>query len=313
MPLHPGRPAGERPMSVNPSWGPRTRSGDDPGAAQAPAAGRAHGPVDGVPAGARRADAGRQRPAEPGHLRHHVDGARGRGADDGVPRQEHDRQGRVPAHRRTGAALRGDARRPVARARPVEGRGLFDHRFQRGVHAGRAGHEAALGAAQRRPLPLAGGPSQPGDGHQRPGVLGQVLHLLGGGTPAGADGGRPFPPRPGGGRGAVRREHHRRRRHPRLHLRRVLRAGRRAVRGPGRPPGAHGPGRPGARRRGVGGDGRAVPRRGPGVGLPSGPGGVGQHLRAQVRAGVPGGGLGAVAGRGGAARGAGVPGELPGR
>ena len=75
-------------------------------------------PGDRLSARARRADARRQLPAEPGHLRHHVDGAAGRRADGGVPRQEHDRQGRVPAHRRAGAALRGDARRPVERPGP---------------------------------------------------------------------------------------------------------------------------------------------------------------------------------------------------
>ena len=44
-----------------------------------------------------------------------------------------------------------------------------------------------------------------------------------------------------------------------------------------------------------GGDGGAVPGRGPGVGLPAPPGVVHQHLRAQVRTGLPGRRLGAVA------------------
>ncbi|CAK7288328.1 hypothetical protein SGPA1_60230 [Streptomyces misionensis JCM 4497] len=228
-----------------------------------------------------------------------------------MPRQEHDRQGRVPAHRRAGAALRGDARRPVERTGSLGGRGLFDHRVQRGVHARRDGAQAALGAAQRRPVP--GRPPQYRDGRQRPGVLGEVLQLLGGGGPAGAHGGRALPPGPAGGGRIVRREHHRGRRHPRFDLRRLLRAHRRPVRGPGRAPGAHRPGHPGACRRCLRRDGGAVPGRGPGLGLPAAARGLHQHLRAQVRAGVPGRRLGAVAGRRGAARGPGLPGQLPGR
>src|SRR5690606_28511288 len=258
--------------------------GHDPGAAQAPDARPAHGARDGVPAGARRADAGRQRPAEPGHLRHHLDGAGGRPPDGRVPRQEHDRQGRVPAHRRAGAALRGDARRPVERARPLGGRRLFDDRFERGVHARRDGDEAALGQTQRRPVPVPGRPAEPRDGRQRPGLLGEVLHLLGGGGPAGAHGGRPVPPGPAGRGRAVRREHHRGGRHPGVHLRRVLRTDRGPVRRAGRTPGTHRPRHPGARRRGVGRHGRALRRRGPGVGLPPPARVVHQHLRAQVRA-----------------------------
>ena len=58
--------------------------------------------------------------------------------------------------------------------------GLFDDRFQRGVHARRDGAQAALGAA-RTPDRLSGGrPAEPGDGRQRPGLLGEVLQLLGG-------------------------------------------------------------------------------------------------------------------------------------
>ena len=64
---------------------------------------------------------------------------------------------------------------------------------------------------------------------------------------------------------------------------------------------------------GVRRDDRALPRRGPGLGLPAAARGLDQHLGAQVRAGLPGRRLGAVAGRGRAARGAGLPGELPRR
>ena len=152
-----------------------------------------------------------------------------------------------------------------------------------------AGHgaQAALGEAQRGPLPLARGPAQPRHGRQRAGLLGEVLQLLGGRGAPSAHGGRPLPPRPAGRRRALRREHHRGRRGARLDLRRVLRADRRALRGAGRPPGAYGSGHPRPRRRRVRGDGRALPRRGPGVGLPAAPGVLHQHLGAQVRAGLP--------------------------
>ena len=59
-------------------------------------------------------------------------------------------------------------------------------------------------------------------GVERPGVLGQVLPLLGRGAAAGADGGRALPPRGRRGRRAMRREHDRRRRDPRLDVRRKL-------------------------------------------------------------------------------------------
>ena len=85
-------------------------------------------------------------------------------ADGGVPGQEHDRQGRVPAHRRAGAALCGDARRPVARPRPVGRHGLFHHRVERGLHARRDGPQAALDAgrpAEPSTGPLSGRPPGP--------------------------------------------------------------------------------------------------------------------------------------------------------
>ena len=81
------------------------------------------------------------------------------GADGGVPRQEHDRQGRVPADRGAGerAAWRCSANlwhAPDARG----GRRLLDHRLQRGVHARRAGAQAALGSRNARPAT----PTEPG-------------------------------------------------------------------------------------------------------------------------------------------------------
>ena len=72
--------------------------------------------ADGVPDRLRRGDARRQRAVQPRHLRHHLDGRGGRPPLRRDVRQEHDRQGRVPADRRDRGALRADARRPVARA-----------------------------------------------------------------------------------------------------------------------------------------------------------------------------------------------------
>ncbi len=56
---------------------------------------RRDGAAHGLPTDPRRADAGRQCPAQSGHLRHHLDGTGGRAADGRDLRQEHDRQGRV--------------------------------------------------------------------------------------------------------------------------------------------------------------------------------------------------------------------------
>ncbi|MCF2436730.1 hypothetical protein LV779_31690 [Streptomyces thinghirensis] len=54
------------------STGRRTPRRHDGGAADPPAPRLPAAPGDGVPAGPRRTDAGRQRAAEPGHLRHHL-------------------------------------------------------------------------------------------------------------------------------------------------------------------------------------------------------------------------------------------------
>jgi hypothetical protein len=124
---------------------------------------------------ARRTDAGRQRPAEPGDVRHHLDGAAGRAADGRVRRQEHDRQGRVPADCGVRAVVREHPGRPVARPGPGGGHRLLDHRLQRGGHAGRDRAQAPMGrAAAGRP----GAPAEPGDGHQRAGLLGEVQHRV---------------------------------------------------------------------------------------------------------------------------------------
>ena len=92
-----------------------------------------------------------------------------------------------------------------------------------------------------------------------------------------------------------------------------LRAGRGDLRGARRAAGADRARRAGPRRRRVRRIRRAVPRPGPGVGLPAAARHLDQHLGPQVRTRVPGRRLGRVARRRRAARGPGLLGELPGR
>ena len=80
--------------------------------------------------------------------------------------------------------------------------------------------------------------AEPRDGHQRPGLLGEVRELLGRRDAARADGGQPLQPLRRGGGEALRREHDRRRRDPRVDLRRLVRAGRRDLRRARRPAGS---------------------------------------------------------------------------
>ena len=138
-------------------------------------------------------------------------------------------------------------------------------------------------------------PAEHGHGRQRAGLLGQVLPLLGGRAPAGAHGGRHLPPHRRPGRPLLRREHHRRGGHPRLHLRRLLRAGRGDLLGARPPPGRDRPRRAGARGRGVGRLRRPLHRPRPGLGLPAAAGAVDQRLGPQVRARLPGRGVGHLA------------------
>ena len=117
--------------------------------------------------------------------------------DGGHRRQEHDRQGRVPADRGVRAALR-EHPRPTSGTRPAHGdvTGTFDHRA-------RARPRCSAGMALKwrwRERMKRGGqadrPAEPRDGRERPGLLGQVLPLLGRRAAARADGGRALPPRP---------------------------------------------------------------------------------------------------------------------
>jgi hypothetical protein len=67
---------------------------------------RRHGALDRIQPDPRRTDPRRQLALQPGHLLQHMDGARSAQADGRDVRQEHDRQGRVPADGRAGDALR---------------------------------------------------------------------------------------------------------------------------------------------------------------------------------------------------------------
>ena len=80
--------------------GPRGQPGLHPAAGAhppLPAAGRRARRRRRLPGRARRADARRERAAQPRHVRHDLGRAAGPAADGRVARQEHDRQGRVPA------------------------------------------------------------------------------------------------------------------------------------------------------------------------------------------------------------------------
>ena len=229
--------------------------------------------------------------------------------DGRMRRQEHDRQGRVPADGRAGTPLRRDPGRPVERA---VGRGrdrLLDHRLQRSLHVGRHGPAAPVVDPGERPDPAA----QPGDGRQRAGLLGEVLPVLGRRAADRADERRPVPPRRRARRRAVRRGHHRRGGHPRLDVRRQLRAGRRDRRRARRARGRRRSRRAGARGRRVRRHDRAVPGSRAGVGLPAAAGGLDQHVRPQVRPGLSRRGLGVVARLRVPAEGADLQRQLPGR
>ena len=97
------------------------------------------------------------------------------------------------------------------------------------------------------------------------------------------------------GRGALRREHDRRGRDPRLDVRRQLRAGEGDLRGARRSRGRRRPGRAGARGRGVGRLRRAVRAARARMGLPAAASALDQRLGTQVRARLPGRGLGDLA------------------
>ena len=265
-----------------------------------------------VPDHPRRADAGRERAPERRNVRHDLDGARGRAAHGGVLRQEHDRQGRVPADRGARDAMRQHPEPAVARTGRRRGDGMLDDGIERGGDARRACAQAPM-AARPQGGGQACGQAEPRDGHQRPGVLGEVRELLGRRDAPRADGGRPVPPVGGGGGRAVRREHDRCRGHPGLDVRRLLRAREGDLRCAGRLPGRHGDRRAGPRRRRVRGVRRIVRRSGARVGLPPPPRRLDQRVGAQVRARLPRRRLDRLARCEVAARGSDLLGQLPRR
>ena len=260
----------------------------------------------------RRADARRQRAHESGDIRDDVDGGAGAEAHDRVLRQEHDRQGRVSADGGARDALRQHPQPALERPRRRTGHGLLDDRLQRGRDARRPGPQAPLAEAAG-----SGGPArrqaEPRDGHQRPGLLGEVRQLLGRRDAPRPDGGRSLQPVRRGGRRPLRREHHRRRRHPGLDVRRLVRADRGDLRSARRVPGGDRHRRPGARRRCLRRVHRAVHRSRPGVGLPAAARGLDQRLGSQVRPRVARRRLDHLARRRGAARGPHLLGQLPRR
>ena len=199
--------------------------------------------------------------------------------DGGVLRQEHDRQGRVPADRGARDALREHPRRPLARARRRRGDRLLDDRLERGGDARRAGAQAALAAARARPT------GKPAD---KPNiVMGVNVQICWEKFANYWDVEMRLVPMEGD-RFTLSPEEAVKRcdentigvvGDPRLDLRRRVRAGRRDLRRARRAPGGDRARRAGARRRRLGRVRRPVRRPRPRVGLPAAAGGVDQRLR----------------------------------
>ena len=197
-------------------------------------------------------------------------------------------------------------------AGPGHGHGLLDHRLERGLHARRDGPQVALARAPPAE-PARRADAQPGHGHERPGVLGEVLPPTGRSSRAWCRWRATGLHLNAEEAVALRREHHRRRRHPGLDLRRHLRAGR-----------PRSPTRSTTCRSGPASTCRSTSTAPPAassrrsstrtsVGLPAAARAVDQRLGPQVRPGLPGRRLGDLARRRRPARGPGLPGQLPGR
>ena len=100
-------------------------------------------------------------------------------------------------------ALRRDPRRPLARPERDRTTPPGARRPARARHACSAGWRSSDAGRRRRAAEGNGGrQAQPGDGRQRPGVLGEVLPLLGRRAAPRPDGRRPLPPVRRGGRDA---------------------------------------------------------------------------------------------------------------
>ena len=253
-----------------------------------------HGPAAGLPADRPGARARRDPGAQPGHLRHHLDGAGGTAPDHREPVPQLHRPRRVSADRRDRAALHPHARPPL----PRSGR---DHRRP---HPGLLGGDHA-----RRPVAEVEVARAPGEGRQvhrqaQPGLrrrrarrLGEVLPLLrrrAAHRPAAA---RQVHDRPRGRGAAHRREHDRRRRRARDHVHRPRRRHRRHQQAPRGAQGRQGARRPAARRRCERRLRVALPASRLRVGLPARAGALDQRLRAQVRDGLSRGSAGSSSAR----------------
>ena len=137
----------------------------------------------------------------------------------------------VPVERGHQAALRGDAGRPVPRARAAAGRQGVRHRDggqQRGDPAGGAGVQDALAGAARGGGPAARAPTAR-HGPQHAGVLGEGVPLLRGGPRVRGPLRRLLRAHARGRHPARHRLHHRRRRHVRASARMRARMHRSAV------------------------------------------------------------------------------------
>ena len=156
-------------------------------------------------AGARR---GGHSGAQPGHLRHHLDGARGAAGDRREPPSQLHRPRRVPPDLRDPAALHPDAGRAV----PCAGRnhGHEHAGFLGGDHARSPVAEVEVAPAPRGRRQAHGRPESRLR-RRRPRRLGEVLSLLRRGAADRAPAGGEVHDRPGGHRAARRREHDRRR------------------------------------------------------------------------------------------------------
>ena len=166
-------------------------------------------------AGGRGPEPRRRPAAQPGHLRHDLDGAGSAADHRREPAPELHRPCRVPDLGRDRAALRPHAGRPVQR--PWCDDGLPHPGVLRGDHARRPFPEVEVEGAPRGSGPL-DGPTEPRLRRRRPRGVGEVLSLLRRrATDRPARGGQVHD-RPRGRRATSRREHDRRRGRPRDHL-----------------------------------------------------------------------------------------------
>ena len=165
-----------------------------------------------------------QRHAEPHHVLPNLHGAHGHEDHGRGHGEERHRQGRVPHDGRPREPLRRHDRRLVAREPGRRAHGHLHGGLVRGLHAGRPGHAVPLEEAgdgrRHRHLHLAA--PEPGHFVRLPGVLGEVLPLLGHRDAPRAAREGPSVAEHGHGHGLRGRPHHRHHGHPRHHLHRQV-------------------------------------------------------------------------------------------